>query len=278
MAGRNSSPRPETKLDWGELIDQALTLPGNTHGVYDRFHRYSYLNKLMLAMQGVREPVASYKGWQAVGRQVMKGEKGKQIVRPIHVKANRDDPDSEERLLRFKPVAGAFGLSQTEGDELPPAPTPGWDYEQAKRELKIKEVPYEDTDGNAHGYSVGRELAINPLATNPNKTRFHEMGHIVLGHTVEPLSTDYVNHRGLYEFEAEATAYLCMNELELLDEDQATQSRGYVQSWLRGDRPPDTSIRNVFKATDTILAAGYVAVESLIPLEQTQTVEVGDAV
>jgi hypothetical protein len=261
--------RLSKQLDWGELIEQALTLPGNTHGVYDRFHRYSYLNKLMLALQGVHEPVASYKGWQAVGRQVMKGQKGKMIVRPIYVKADRNDPDSEERLLRFKEVAGAFGLSQTEGDELPPAPTPGWDYYRAKDELKIKEVPYEDTDANTHGYSIERSIAVNPLATNPNKTRLHEIAHVVLGHTVEPLASDYTNHRGLYEFSAETTAFLCLTELELLDEDQASQSRAYIQGWLRGDRPSDAHIREVFKATDTILAAGYVAVESLIPLEKT---------
>lgn len=63
-------------------------------------------------------------------------------------------------------------------------------------------------------------------------------------------------HRGLYEFGPETTAYLVLNELELLSEEEAAVSRGYVQGWLEGDRPPDAAIRKVFTATDMILQAG----------------------
>ncbi len=51
-----------------------------------------------------------------------------------------------------------------------------------------------------------------------------------------------------------------MNELEQLDEATATRSRGYIQDWLRGERPPDKAIRQVFAVTDQILMAGRVAV------------------
>ena len=55
-----------------------------------------------------------------------------------------------------------------------------------------------------------------------------------------------------------------MNELQQLDEETATRSRGYVQSWLEGERPPDKAIREVFSATDQILKAGRLAVEEVI--------------
>ena len=62
------------------------------------------------------------------------------------------------------------------------------------------------------------------------------------------------------EFQAEATAYLTLNELEQLDEETVSRSRAYVQDWLRGERPPDKAIRQVFGVVDAILKAGRVAV------------------
>jgi hypothetical protein len=37
----------------------------------------------------VREPVATYKRWQAIGRQVLKGSKAAEIVRPITITRKR---------------------------------------------------------------------------------------------------------------------------------------------------------------------------------------------
>jgi hypothetical protein len=48
------------------------------------------------------------------------------------------------------------------------------------------------------------------------------------------------------------------NELVLLGEDQASESRAYLQDWLQGERPGDVAIRQVFSATDKILRAGRV--------------------
>jgi hypothetical protein len=47
---------------------------------------------------------------------------------------------------------------------------------------------------------------------------------------------EYETHRGIMEFQAEATAYLTMIELEQLDEATAMRSRGYIQDWLRDER------------------------------------------
>ena len=106
------------------------------------------------------------------------------------------------------------------------------------------------------GYSVGVEYAINPIAVNPTKTRFHEIGHIVLGHTIASRHREYTTHRGLMELEAESTAHLAMNEVGILDERTADVSRGYIQHWLHDEEPPDRAIQHVFRATDAILRAG----------------------
>jgi hypothetical protein len=80
-----------------------------------------------------------------------------------------------------------------------------------------------------------------------------------LGHTLPSTHDEYVTHRGIGEFQAEAVAYLSMNELGLLDENSASASRGYIQHWLQNEQPSDRSIQQVFRATDAILKAGRVA-------------------
>ncbi|ASN39194.1 hypothetical protein CGQ24_09305 [Arthrobacter sp. 7749] len=67
---------------------------------------------------------------------------------------------------------------------------------------------------------------------------------------------EYREHRGLIEFQAESTAYLALNELSATDRFDAAESRGYIQGWMRNERPDDASIRQVFTATDKILKAG----------------------
>jgi hypothetical protein len=84
-------------------------------------------------------------------------------------------------------------------------------------------------------------------------------GYIVLGHTLPQVHAEYATHRGLKEFEAEATAYLCMNELGQLGEETANHSRGYIRHWLDDEQPPEQSIRHVFRAAEAILRAGRVA-------------------
>jgi antirestriction protein ArdC len=113
--------------------------------------------------------------------------------------------------------------------------------------------------GNTQGYSTERQFALNPVAVNPQKTTLHEVAHIVLGHTTDGAHADYVAHRGHKEFAAEATAFLAMRELGLLDDDAASESRGYIQHWLREERPTDAEVRQVFHAVDTILRAGRPA-------------------
>jgi hypothetical protein len=93
----------------------------------------------------------------------------------------------------------------------------------------------------------------------PHKTRFHELAHVVLGHTseaVEGLTDSETTPRSLKEVEAEAVALVCLEALNLPGADH---SRGYIQHWnqLRGAEPiPERSAQRIFKAADQILKAG----------------------
>ena len=257
-----------TNLNWQQLIDEALTAPGNLGSVYNRFHDYSLTNMFLFMLQGVHEPVASFSRWKSLGRHVIRGARAKEVIVPVLVHEKPPEPADDEpiddkrervaRLIGFKVVRAVFALSDTAGPELPLLRLPTWDLPTALARLAIRQVPFESTNGNLQGYSVGREFAINPVAIHPAKTTFHELTHIVLGHTVATRLGEYAQHRGVMEFQAEAPAYLAMNELQQLDEETASHSRGYIRHWLQDEQPGDREIRLVFSATDQILRAGRV--------------------
>lgn len=243
---------------WSKLLDEALTMPGSMSSVYSRFYNYSINNQILLWMQGVMEPVATFNRWKEMERYVKKGSKAKAILRPIIVTL-KDDLDEEgkpKQILKFKLVNALFTVSDTIGEELPPYVPPEWDETRALSELEIAKVPFDMLDGNVQGYSYERKVAINPVAGYPLKTMFHELGHIILGHTAPDQAEDYAHHRGIKEFQAEAVAYLCMNDVGATEHMDAAGSRGYIQHWLGDQDPPDSAIRAVFKAVDTILRAG----------------------
>lgn len=267
MGRRYYSRRPTEEIpevQWGSLMDEALNAPGHLGDTYCQGYEYSFGNQLYLRSQGAREPVASYDGWKKLGRQVLKGSRGLYIIRPITVKSKYevDEHGQPKTYTKFKPVRGAFTYSQTEGEPLPERPPREWSRDQAISTLGIKVVQYTDISLNKQGYSYDRNIAINPMAAYPLKTTWHELGHVEAGHTTTDQLEEYEQHRGLWEFEAEGTAYLGMHELGLDNEMNPAESRAYIQDWLSGETPPETSIRKVFKLTDTILKAGYVPDEA----------------
>jgi hypothetical protein len=149
------------QLRWAELLNDALTMPGSLGITYNRFYNYSFLNIILLYLQGVNEPVATYKRWQEMGRQVKKGSKATSILRPIMRKETNDGGEEVQRLGGFKHVKCLFTVSETEGDELPEVAPPDWNPTAALAALDIEEVPFEHLDGNVAGYSIDRQFAIN---------------------------------------------------------------------------------------------------------------------
>lgn len=251
-----NSERLTTPPHWSDLLKTALELPGQAGNTYSRFRRLSLGNQALLMMQGVMEPVNTYKGWLALDRQVKRGSKAKAIYVPMFRKEQKDDGEQEQRLTGFKLVPSMFGVSETEGEELPAYEPPHWSKERALHKLAIVQVSYELIDGNTQGYSVGRQFAISPLAVYPFKTLQHELSHIVTGHTTDDGLAEYRTHRGIKEFEAEGSAYLIMNELGATDQFDAAESRAYIQNWLNNQEPDEKSVRRIFTTADRIVKAG----------------------
>lgn len=155
------------RLDWQMLIETALTAPGHMGDTYNRFYQYTFLNQLLLLMQGIREPIGTMKTWNALGRSVLKGSKAYQIVRPITIMKKNHEGEVEATFTRFKPVRCIFAYSQTTGAEPPPSEVPGWNLNTALENLDIKLVPFRLLEGNSQGMSRGRNIVINSVAVDP---------------------------------------------------------------------------------------------------------------
>jgi hypothetical protein len=245
---------------FADLLAHAVTEPGRISRAYSAFHGYSIGNRLLALGQcdarGLQPgPIASFMGWKDKGRWVRKGEKALTLCVPVTCKRQGDADEEPETFTRFVYRPNWFVLAQTDGDAAVPLTVAQWDARRALETLDIAEEPFTATDGNVQGYARQRTIAVSPFAALPHKTRFHELAHVVRGHTAEgDLNDDERTPRSLREVEAEAVALVCLEALALMG---AEFCRGYIQHWNQSGEPiPERSAQRIFKAADAILRAG----------------------
>lgn len=211
------------------------------------FHRYSLSNVLLIQSQRPDATrVAGFRQWQARGRQVRKGERAIKIfgysTKRIEPDENSDDDESTTRV--YYPVLSVFDISQTDAidgadqvPELAPRLTgddPAGIYDAASAWLTEQgwTVTREALRGEDGSTSIDgtRTVRIHDDLSPAHAavTILHEAGHALLHATI----TDYHQHRGIYETEAEAIAYVTAGVLGL---DTSTNSIGYIATWTRGD-------------------------------------------
>lgn len=290
---------PRQAADWMAILQQALNEPGVANRAYHLFHRFSLGNSLWAALQIEGRglplgPIASFKKWQDLGRQVRKGEKGISLLMPVIVggKKKRKDaqPDtdapaawlvgsgSEPTKGDAEPQAGRrifverahwFTLAQTdpiEGVEPNPAAQAEPDAiefvpDRAIEKLGFRREPFRHTDGNKMGYSYPSEgvLAVSDLATDPTKTLIHEMAHCLLHTDSEAIVEGRTLPRAIIEVEAECVAYLVCATIGHMA--SAAHMRDYIQSWLSlssegSDVFTKKNASRVFSAANKIIQAG----------------------
>jgi hypothetical protein len=260
LSGKESEPM--NTPNWTELLTDAINKPGRLLAAYSFFHNYSIGNQVLAFAQcegrGIEPgPINTYPGWQKLNRQVKKGEKALVLCQPLKFK-DRENPEALRVGFVYKPRW--FALSQTEGEPVEMPVIPAWSKELALSTLGITEIAFDHTDGNVQGFARKSSIAISPIAALPHKTLFHELGHVILGHTSESDFADAeTTPRSLREVEAESVALICCETLEL---EGADFCRGYVQNWLQGsDEIPERSAQKIFGAADRILKAGAPPVE-----------------
>ncbi len=250
---------------FADLLRSAVTEPGIISTAYRQFHNYSLGNQLLAWGQCLERgltpgPLATFPKWKELGRHVCKGAKAITLCQPVTVKRTDqtdDGNDETEVFTRFVYKPRWFVLAQTEGQDIEPAPMPSWDRTRALAALEVEETAFDVTDGNVMGFARARSIAISPINPMPHKTTFHELAHVLLGHTVEGDQADgELTPRNLRECEAEAVALLCCAALDLPGVEHC---RGYIQSWWgQGNPIPERSAQRVLKAADQILKAGTV--------------------
>ena len=261
------------------LLADAVKTPGTLSSAYRQFWSYSVGNQLLAWFECLSRrlqpgPIHTFAGWLELGRHVKKGEKAITLCMPVKVKRKRRsgkvegpcpidadaDDDREEQvstetmtLFTFKPRW--FVLSQTDGDPYAPTELPEWSEARSLQALSIERIEFNHPDGNCQGFARQRQVAVSPIAFLPHKTLFHELAHVVLGHTSEGQLDDHDRTpRSLREVEAESVALICCESLDLPG---AADCRGYIQHWLEGSTIAEQSAQKIFKAADAVLKAGY---------------------
>ena len=255
---------------WAAILNQALENPSALAEAANRFSKYSVKNKLLLFSQmlgrGVPiQDVATYKAWQEMGRQVIKGAKGLWLCVPGTIKVKEaEKKNAAEGWQEVSPVRRYFFyrkswflVADTEGQEILPVPEQRVPFDPfcACRELGVQFVTFDlKKHALAHGYAIGRKIAIHPNSHDKEGTFFHELAHVVLGHTVKEVCIDGENlSHETKEIEAEGVAYLCkvLAGLGWLEE-----SKLYLQDYLKGNQLPEKSAERIFSAAEKILTAG----------------------
>lgn len=259
-------PRPDHPSLFVDLLHEALTEPGLLSSAYRAFHQYSLGNQLLAATQLMERdlpiaPIASFNTWKSKGRMVRKGQKAIRLFMPVTLRPqDRDDETGVEQEIQFQSFMlrpNWFSLDQTEGEVFNhEAKSPEWDKTLAMTAFGINEIPFEMLDGNCQGYASQNKIAINPLAALPHKTRFHEMAHVILGHTAETsMQDDERTPRNLREVEAESVAFIMCSLLDLPGQEEA---RGYVQVWLGDEQIAEKTALRIFATADKLLKAGQI--------------------
>jgi hypothetical protein len=219
-----------------------------------RFHAYSFGNVLLIRSQRPDATlVNSYRRWQALGRQVRKGEKGVAIFVPY--KRTETDPETGapvETVTGFG-LGTVFDVSQTDGDPLPAPPQISEDtsssgiardlnlrlsrwligegllleskdfpghasgfYHPTKRQIVIRRSVIAEEDGSEHPL-------VDPLNVQKTKTLVHEAAHYVADHR------GAIDRRDA-ETVAEGAAFVVLAHHGL---DTAGYSFPYLATWAR---------------------------------------------
>jgi antirestriction protein ArdC len=241
-----------------------VTDPGIISQAYSAFHNYSMGNQLLAWTQCLARgitpgPIATFMGWKDKGRYVRKGEKAITLCQPVTVKrkdTREEGSDEDIAFTRFVYRPHWFVLAQTEGQDFVSTEIPAWDRARAFATLDVVEEPFAMLDGNCQGYARNRSISVSPVAAMPHKTTFHEVAHVLLGHTSEGEQNDHeLTPRSLRECDAEAVALLCCAALDLPGVECC---RGYIQSWHGQNPIPERSAQRILKVADQILKAGRV--------------------
>lgn len=251
-----------------------------------KFHRYSFNNTLLIAMQRPDATlVTGYRNWQSMGRQVKKGEKGITILAPAPKKQKKsqavydqeNNPILDEQgnqkyeeievvIPRFKATT-VFDISQTEGEpiqtigpeELTDAVKDFDMFMQAITDISPVPIRFDEIEGSAKGYydSANKEIVIRKGMSESQtiKTAIHESGHARLHNRDKMKAEGIRKDRETREVEAESVAYCVCSAFEVETSDY---SFPYIAGWSSG-----RDMKELRASMDTIRQTSGQMIEEL---------------
>lgn len=230
-----------------------------------RFHRYSYLNTLLILSQRPdARAVAGYGTWRRLNRAVRRGERAIWIVAPRRRRVAESSSTVEE-IIGFRRV-GVFDVTQTEGDELVEVCRPLVGADSAGAFERLAAV------ANTVGFCVVRAtmpsavfgdctystscIRVSSAAAPAQavKTLAHEIAHAMLHEGCE--------NRALAELEAESVAFVVCRHLGL---DTSEYSLGYVTRWAGGT---EVALEQIKCSCARITATAKRIIDSLSELDE----------
>jgi antirestriction protein ArdC len=242
MSSQTQPQKPSTQQIVSSAADKLLDAlrQGRSEAMADylrvmgRFHRYSFNNILLIAQQRpTASHVCGFKTWLSFGRHVRKGEKGIQILAPIVGKKKADDSAPEDdrkesQVFGFRAVY-VFDLAQTDGEDLPAAPSVQGDAAghlntllEFVRQQGIA-VEFSEQIAPALGLSCGGKIVLAPGHSEAETlaTLVHEYAHESMHKADRRTSTT----KTVRETEAEAVAFAVCSGLGL---DCGSSSSDYI--------------------------------------------------
>lgn len=205
-----------------------------------KFHNYSFSNRILIYWQFEDATrVAGYKTWESLGRKVIPGSKGIQILcpRPFKVKVKvKDSQDNEieetRELLNFS-TTYVFDISQTEGNDVPELQktlNTNNKKELLKCLTEFSQFPikYENILQQGYFHTKERYICINKNLSVDDRVSvlLHELTHGLYD------NFNYQEERELSEIFVESVAFIVADYFDL---DTSICSFGYVNNWANND-------------------------------------------
>jgi len=260
LAGQEEKQAMETALrsmlseeGWRHLLE-LRSHPG---------HRYSLGNLAWLVSQAEQRnmplsQVRGFRAWEAVGRNVRRGERALRVLAPITAKV-QPQPDRPAQATEAEPrvrvvgwkTAAVFDVAQTDGPPLPSvtdrldAPDPTDLAERirdhlAERGWTVRTTPRSEMPGGAHGVTRVslHEVAVADDLSGAQSAAVlaHEFGHVLLPGLDGPAS----------ELAAESFSYLVCRRAGL---DVSTVAFPYLATFAPGTTADDV-VKQVVAAAD----------------------------
>ena len=228
--------------------------------VMARLPHYSVGNLVLIhVQQPTASLVAGYRRWQALGRQVKRGEQGIRILVPHTFRTTDPETDEEQVIVRRFGVGTVFDVAQTEGAPLPEPPPVRrldgasdvgmrlfvdlWDYLGTAGMSVARE-----TTAPANGYfrPAARHVGIGEHldGDQATKTLAHETAHVVAGHTPGMPEREV-------ETVAEAAAFVILARYGL---DSREYSFPYIARWAQDRRVLQRNLDAVRRVSATVIA------------------------